>query len=432
MSSLTKALDEARTDSEPEEDDDDGKAQAEAARAKARAKKRNVDRSKTGSGSENPSGPAAQGMPPNMGQTQNTNPVMGTGMMGQQPPGVTSQPSKARFAVDGTNIGSRASEPEWTMDQLQAIAVACDTKLKVVQLADTRRSWGDPKGEFVRINPDTGAAMAMSRAILPNLKPNMYSLGLGKVKPDQKTGKARVYSDAVIKGPDWVLNQWTIKNVILEGVPDKVLDKPPRMINGKMERRIGHEFARIGLPKESVGPVFGTLRSMMPSVLEDISHTRGYYWVNASWGVHQIPAKFVYVSDGVKHEEASLYRAMKMLNELSSMGAGTVAISIANTAEVKNGDLVSAGDKYELSVKIHNMFHMKKVPYHSPPQSAATGFEVTEDMFKDVEELAPVSNMTTLLNSTSAAFGNQAPNPFFNMQAPTSTNVNAGPDKYLV
>jgi len=39
--------------------------------------------------------------------------------------------------------------------------------------------------------------------------------------------------------------------------------------------------------------------------------------------------------------------------------------------------VVSADGKFELSVKIHNMFHLEKVNYHSPPQAAATGFYVS-------------------------------------------------------
>jgi hypothetical protein len=80
-----------------------------------------------------------------------------------------------------------------------------------------------------------------------------------------------------------VLSQWTSKFVVLEGLPDNILDKPARLVNGKPERRIGHDFARIGLPKLCFGPIFETLKTSMPSILEGVSQTNGYYWLNASW-----------------------------------------------------------------------------------------------------------------------------------------------------
>jgi hypothetical protein len=353
----------------------------------------------------------------------------GTGGADRNPPPPT---DKNSFRIEGTNIGSRASEPEWTNEDLQAIATACGIRIGTVMLSETRRSIPDPEGKYL-MTADNGTTVTKPAAILPTLTTNEYKLGLGKVKPDEKTGKSKLYSDVVIKGSNWILSQWTSKNVIMEGVADNILDKPPRMINGKPERRIGHDFARFGFPKTSFGPVFETLKSIMPSILDGISTTRGYYWMNASWGVTGSPGNFVYAGTGkIRNNTHKLYEAMKMLAGQSSMGAAAIAISIAGESKMEGGKLVPANAKYELSVKVHNMFHIKKVSFRSPPQASATGFEVTSDIYDEAEVLEAVSGMGTVFNDTSSAF--PSANPFFSaisaMQMPGTGT--ASTDKLLM
>ncbi|KAF4511519.1 hypothetical protein G6O67_003306 [Ophiocordyceps sinensis] len=58
----------------------------------------------------------------------------------------------------------------------------------------------------------------------------------------------------------------------MEGVPQSIIDKPPcANVNGKLERRIGHDFARIGLPKP-FGPMFETLREHLTGLFEAQSY----------------------------------------------------------------------------------------------------------------------------------------------------------------
>jgi len=317
---------------------------------------------------------------PNEGTTQNANP--------------TPQQNESRntIMIEGTNIGSRADEPNWTTEELQKISDACGKRLQTVMMAETRRSFADPQQKYLTTMPD-GTTMTKKAAILPNISLSEFSLGLGKIKGDEKTGKSKLYSDVVMKGPNWLLSQWTSKDVVMEGVANNILDKPPRMINGRPERRIGHDFARIGLPKTSFGPVFETLKEVYGGILESVSVTRGYYWLNASWGVTGSPGNFIYTGPNkIKQNTYKLYEAMKMISGYSSFGAAAIAISVAGEARMERGKMVPVSNKFELSIKLHNMFHVKKVTYRSPPQSASTGFEVTDDIYDEAEILEPSSN----------------------------------------
>ena len=49
-------------------------------------------------------------------------------------------------------------------------------------------------------------------------------------------------------------------------------------------RRIGYDFARIGLPKWSFGSLFATLIDFCPGLDAKVKCTAGYLCVNASWG----------------------------------------------------------------------------------------------------------------------------------------------------
>lgn len=333
--------------------------------------------------------------------------------------------SNVRAVVEGSNIGSQANEPEWTQEQLNQISTATSTRLESMIIGETRRSVPDPGKKYLEIG-DKGTVITKPAAYLPKISTSEYKLGLGKGKPDQKVGKARIYSDIVMLGTkaNFVLNQWTSMNVIMEGVPQKILDKPTRTnANGRPERKIGHDFARVGLPKASFGPVFETLRDNMPGLFEEVSVTRGYYWLNASWGVTASPGNFIYKDEnGMRAQTHRLYDAMKRIMGHSSMGVATIAISISDEVTITEGKPVASGTKYQFSIKLHNMFHMKNVPYRSPPQASATGFEVSDDMFEMAESLSTPSVTSAAFNDTAGMFTPGNINPF----ASASMNMSGG------
>lgn len=325
--------------------------------------------------------------------------------------------NSSKYTVEGSNIGSTAREPVWTSEDLQEIAKLKSMRLNTTLMSETRRSARDPAGKYVGVTHE-GAVSAKPSAWLGNIGWNEFRIGMGRAKPDEKTGKGKVYSDIVMKGNDWVLNQWTMNDVVVEGVPEHILEKAPRMIGGRPERRIGHDFLRIGLSAKKVAPVLETIRAGMPNVMSSMSVTNGFYWVNASWGVTGNPGKFVYKdANGIMQSTYKAYEAMKMIMGSSSMGVATVAISVGNNTKMQDGKLVPIAGEEEFSIKIHNMLHLAKVPYSSPPQSAANGFDVSQDIYDTAESLTMPSGMTGMFSQTAGAFGESNMNPFANVNS---------------
>ncbi|KAK0302336.1 hypothetical protein LTR82_017906 [Friedmanniomyces endolithicus] len=62
-------------------------------------------------------------------------------------------------------------------------------------------SVADSQGKYLVIG-QSDSVITKAAAVLPNIGGGEFKLWLGAVKPDQKTGKARLYSDVVMKGMD--------------------------------------------------------------------------------------------------------------------------------------------------------------------------------------------------------------------------------------
>lgn len=82
------------------------------------------------------------------------------------------------------------------------------------------------------------------------------------MKPDEKTGKAKLYSDIAMRARMWL---WSGLVTAFGEASDVEYEKA--------NRSIGHDFARIGLPKLSFAPIFETLRLSMPSIMTSASVT---------------------------------------------------------------------------------------------------------------------------------------------------------------
>ncbi|KAK1242046.1 hypothetical protein MKX07_000032 [Trichoderma sp. CBMAI-0711] len=279
---------------------------------------------------------------------------------------------KTMWAKD-SNIGARAREPNWTDEQIQTLSAMAKTKLPLKDVSDTRRVVPDPNGTYVTYD-DGGAALIRSPAFLNNIDPEKYCIGMGRVKGDLKTGNNRLYSDVVMRSRDgtWITNQWTCKGIVIEGVPRKTLDKRPQVMHASArtgkERRIGHEFVRIGLPRMYFAPVLETLKSEYPSLLDRVVVTVGYYWLYASWGVTGTPGKYKYMAaPGRLAETQELSEILRMANGQSCLCQATIAISTAFSGKLSGNMIVRDGDGCSLSIKLHNALHLKMVDYRSPP-----------------------------------------------------------------
>ncbi|KAK1828583.1 hypothetical protein QBC39DRAFT_264826, partial [Podospora conica] len=295
--------------------------------------------------------------------------------------------------IEGSNIGSSAKEPEWTEPQIAKINSISVVRLNRKVVNDTRRVVPDKNGKYVTYDTK-GTAVTRAAAFLNNIPPSDYCIGMGKPKGDQKTGKTKLYSDIVMRAKDgsWVTNQWTCEGIVIEGVPKKILDRSARKIHtaGGMtnERRIGHDFARIGLPRVYFCPLFETLRSKYPKLLDGVSVTVGYYWINASWGVTGNPGRYKYMTGPNDiGDTQKLSEILRMIGGKSSLTQSTIAISTAFNGKLVGNSIVKDGEGCDMSIKVHNAFHMAVVDYRSPPQTSSTGFELTDDLIGKSEFL---------------------------------------------
>lgn len=280
------------------------------------------------------------------------------------------------LVVSGKNIGAEQKEPEWSEDQLSVIDKAKTTLLPINGVNNTRRSVIDSNMEFVG-RDDHGSIVPTEKAYVSSLDTSQYCIGLGPDKYDV-TGSPRYYSDLVVAdiNGNWLINQWTSEGIILEGVSQQVIMQQNRPGNTS-GRKIGVHFVRIGLPAYAFGPMFYSLSQRFPGCMSQVTITRGYYWLNASWGVSSFNATFSYLNEqGKLASLASLADVMRMLNGKSSMCLGTVAISITCPAKMVDGKPVADKETFGLSVKMHNAFHVDEVDFHGPPQQGATGMNI--------------------------------------------------------
>ena len=299
------------------------------------------------------------------------------------------------YIVSGKNIGSIQKEPKWSAEQMKAIRQATSTLVEIMALNDSRTNVPDPNQEYVGVSSD-GSIVTMEKAHISNLDPKQYVIGMGPQKFNT-TGELRMYTDAVVCDIDqkWLINQWTSDWVVIEGVARDVLMGPTR-VGSKSGRRIGHEFARVGLPKFSFGPLFNSLQSQFPRVLSLVKVSDGYYWLNASWCVTGSKGTFfVGNKDGTGLDrENHLSSAMSKLNGKSSLSTATLAIAVTCGAKTVDGKAQSTGTNYGLSVKIHQAVHTDVVDFHGPPQTSSSGMQVSAAMLKKAKPLggSPATN----------------------------------------
>ena len=332
------------------------------------------------------------------------------------------KPDEGSVMIKGRNIGAGRSEPNWTIDQLKAIREATSAVLEVTDVKESRISKPDPEGKFVTRDEEEGTIVAMEAAHLSSMSPSMYKLGAGPMKYGS-TGGPGIYVDVVVIAKDetWMLNQVTSANVVIDGVKEDILKKPAKMGN---KRRIGHDFARVGLPKYSLGAIFNTLQSKFPGVLSEVKQTPGYYWLNASWGVSTMKGTFAYLGeDNEIHKTQVLSDIMMMNRGRSSLATATIAISISFKATRSGEDWVPIMETAGLSVKLHNAVQHDAVDWHGPEQTGAGGMFISKQM---ASTLKPVRMPATM---GMGGIANTAPAKglFSNIGKPAPGLANTGP-----
>ncbi|KAK7740646.1 hypothetical protein SLS62_011043 [Diatrype stigma] len=242
--------------------------------------------------------------------------------------------------AEGSNIGASANEPAWTEQLLIDINAATVIRLPIRVVAETRRVFPDKEGRYVTFD-NKGAAAARAPVILNNIPTSKYCIELGKTK---------LYSDVVMRSKDgtWITNQWTCRDIVIESVPRKILGRTPRSIHSSTgagkERRIGHDFLRIGLSKLYFGPVFETLRNKYPKLLRNVLVT-------------VLLDKRVLGRHGEPRQKLS--EVIRMFNGKSSLCQATIAISTVFNGNLSGNTIVKGGESCDMSVELHNAFHIK-------------------------------------------------------------------------
>ncbi|RYP37705.1 hypothetical protein DL767_002816 [Monosporascus sp. MG133] len=67
---------------------------------------------------------------------------------------------------------------------------------------------------------ENGTFVVILGAVLPKLDLSKTAIDIGKPRADDKLQKGKCYADVVYvgKGRDWVLNQWTVMDAVMEPV----------------------------------------------------------------------------------------------------------------------------------------------------------------------------------------------------------------------
>ncbi|KAG6363276.1 hypothetical protein INS49_008373 [Diaporthe citri] len=129
----------------------------------------------------------------------------------------------------------------WNQKDLEMISAALKTRLNVTSAGDT--SIKDPYRRYLD-DDDSGTTVAKPSAYLGIIKTVEYAIGLGTAKGDQKTGRSRLYFDVVMTGADknWLLNQWTSMDVVIEGVPHARVEprEPGSTLSVVLDQVLGH------------------------------------------------------------------------------------------------------------------------------------------------------------------------------------------------
>ena len=320
--------------------------------------------------------------------------------------------NESGYKLLGRAIGAAQREPEWTPQQRKAITQAIGTEIGIENVNDSRRAQADPNEEYVEVD-ESGNAGPTEKAYLSSIDPNEYLIGIGRANYDETGQEGKYYMDAVMAGSSgsWLLNQWTSDLCVLDGIDPTVLTKATRQGN-KSGRKIGVNFARIGLPKFAYGPLFNSLSKKYDGFMKKVSVTDGYYWMNASWGVTTSPGQFLSVNERTRETEHTniLSDVMRNLKGRSALGLATVAISVTfGVTTDASGKNHPNYDDAGISVKLHSFVMMREVDYHGPQQQLATAMKIPQSMLNRAKGLSGNATLNTGggMGSVFASIGNK-------------------------
>ncbi|RYP63178.1 hypothetical protein DL771_009409 [Monosporascus sp. 5C6A] len=184
-------------------------------------------------------------------------------------------------------------------------------------------------------------------------------------------------------------------------------DERPHPIIGGPELKNSEHFTKFGFPKANLGPIFETMNTAVPGVLNSMSSTARYYWTKPeastpTQGPTRTPTRpCTGTPTSPRPCACSGGRPPRVSPRSPSPWPATRRRWAARSSPAAPTDL-------GFSVKCYNFVHLEKVYWHGPPQSASVGVEL-----EGAGGLGPRPGPAvtqSLLSQTGDAFGGT--NPF--------------------
>lgn len=190
---------------------------------------------------------------------------------------------------------------------------------QAIHAVTTTESVADEDGDYTTKSND-GTVFGTYKAWLSNADPDGYLVGVGPASQTSTT-TLLAYQRVMMVSSDytWMLREWTLDGVVVEGVPMGVL---------LSSRTTGNRFVRIGLPKWQLRKVVTTLTANFQGIMRGVMEDNDYYWTNADLTDPSFESTFSYVNECGALDRTSFVGMMVVLNGRSSLCTASIAINV--------------------------------------------------------------------------------------------------------
>ncbi|SCV57690.1 uncharacterized protein FFB14_15275 [Fusarium fujikuroi] len=92
--------------------------------------------------------------------------------------------------------------------------------------------------------------------------------------------------------------------------------------------------------------------------------------------------------NGAPKKSNRLHKTVERIIGSKSYCVTTLAIWILNEATIQERRVTTSGNTHQFSYQLQDVIHLKRVSYRSPPQASSSGFEISEDILNQAENLS--------------------------------------------